>query len=375
MTNPQSGHYDWGAPAQTPAPAQPAAKPERSGALKPILAVLGVVLLLLAGLWVFQKVRPAPVGPLGWDEATLESKLDAGQIRDCNLGADFYDSVGIRNVENCTGTITTAEGYEIRASIYTEQGPNGETTSPSDPELIGWKQSADAGTYVPETLDALVDQTTGSGTRCQMASSKPMLEKVWMMVDGPCEALYPAARQLSNLQTQYDWQRTDHGMFDFSRPDYLEVSPATPSVEAAVYKQGKDEAKPLGEPLAVVDPNNEGSVFAVTGGEVFYGDRPADGSKVCIDATFTLGREISDSSRFRMPSTYVAVFPGGQRVDLDREQSRVRLKQGETADDLRYCGNFVAELKSDEFVAFADDKNGDYATWLVQTTAGGTEGA
>ena len=375
MTNPQSGHYDWGAPAQAAAPAAPERKGGIPGPLKPILAILGVILLLLAGLWVFQKARPAPLGPLGWDEATLASKLDGGQIRDCDLGADFYDSVGIHNVKNCSGTITTADGHEIKASLYTEQGPNGETTSPSDAELIGWKQSADVDTYLPMNLDELVEKATGSGARCQMASNKPMLEKVWLMVDGPCEALYPAARQLSNLQTQYDWQRTDHGLFDFSRPDYLEVNPASPSIEAAVYKQGKDEAKPLGEPLAVVDPNNEGSVFAVTGGQVVSGDRPSDSSKVCIDATFTLGREVNASSRFRMPSTYVAIFPGGQRVKLEREQYNVSLKQGETTDDLRYCGYYVAELQSDEFVAFANDKNGAHATWLVQTNAGGTEGA
>ena len=391
MTYQQPGSYDWGAPAQPaaqpvpqPTAPMPTAPKESKGIpapMKPILAILGVIALVFAGLWVFQKVRPEPVGPLGWDEATLASKLDGGQLTNCDLGNDFYDSVGIHDVKvgdhNCTGVIHSADGSDISATVYTAQGPNGELQSPKDTELVGWKESADANKYVPESLDALEKDTHGSGARCQMAGNKPMLKSLWLSVNGPCEALYPAARQLDNLQTQYDWERSDHGLFDFSKPEYHEVNATSPSVEAAVYKQAKDEAKQLGDPMAVVDTANEGSTFAVTGGKVSLENENSDALTVCVDAEFKLGREVHSSYSFNMPSTVVALFPNGQRVNLDRKQGHIRMKPGETA-QANYCSYFTPEVDANEFVAFVNDEDGEHATWVIdgaRSGGGKTQGA
>lgn len=397
MSTPNNpGGYDWGAPAPQPEPAgstaynaqpttqsttqtwsqtsqqpEPQRQPSESARLpnpvKILLAILAVTALLLSGLFIFQKVRSTPLGPLGWDEATLESKLDGGKITNCDLSQDFYDSVGVTDVRveegYCTGVAKTADGKDIRVTLYTENGPEGEATSPNDPELIGWKQTKDPAEGIPDSLDDLPN-SDGSGYRCQMYSSQPMLKGTWMSASAPCEVLYPMARQLHNLQEQYDFSRKDHGLFDFSRPNYLDVEPVTPTVQADLFKEAVDAAVPLGEGMPVDSVYHDGSMMAVDGGSVEDAE-DGDGKRVCITTSFTLGeRSQSYVPYFETPDAYVAIFPSGQRVELLEEYGRISLHPGDTRSDLHYCSNFTPGITSDSFVAYIADEEG-WMTWVV----------
>lgn len=373
MTTPGNGSYNWGGTTAVNATApQPKRKAGLPGLVKILLAIVAVVIVALASVWFLQKQRPAQNGPLGWDDATLASKLDAGKLQDCDLGDDFYESVGLRDIVfkqgACEGKAKDADGNEFPVRIHTEGGPNGDVAAAGDEALVGWKQSADPAGHIPATLHDVT--SSGDGMRCQMAGNKPILGNFWLAADGPCEALYPVARQITNLQTQYDWSRTDHSLFDFSSPDYLEVNPATPKVETDLYKQAKEAALPLGETFEVDDSDYNGSTFTINGGDVDY----AKNSKVCVDGTFTLGQKADRYTYgFNMPRTPIALFPNGQRVPLyDEDHRSYTLKEGESQ-DLRLCGNdFDADMESNSFAVLVEDDRDQYV-WVIENA--GSENA
>ena len=90
MTTPGNGSYNWGGATGVNATApQPKRKAGLPGLVKILLAIVAVVIVALASVWFLQKQRPAQNGPLGWDDATLASKLDAGKLQDCDLGDDL----------------------------------------------------------------------------------------------------------------------------------------------------------------------------------------------------------------------------------------------------------------------------------------------
>lgn len=379
MTQQNPGSYNWGVP--TPAygagppqpmpPQQPlntqSAKRGLPTTLKVLLTLLAVLALAFAGLWIFQKLRPSPTGPLGWDETTLSSKLEAGKLTECELGTDFYDSVGIKDVEKdyeeCIGTATSSDGAEFTVTLDASASPSGNGKAPKDAELTGWKESTDSSS-VPDEVKDLANDSYGRGQQCTMSSSKPMLQKVELSTNGPCEALYPVARQLNNLQTQYDWERTSHGMFDFGSPEFLEVKAEPQSLVVPVFKQAKDEARGFGDTLEIKDPDYEGTTFTITDGNISSGSSP----RVCAEGEVTLGRNTNEGAyRFNLPDTYVALFPNGQRLQLNAEDYPVRMQEGETKGGLRFCSSYTPEVMSKEFVVFVGSSPDDeYATWVVK---------
>ena len=382
MTQQNPGSYNWGAPGpangagqpqlQQAQPQQPQFnKPAGSGGvpmiLKVALTILVVLALVFAGLWIFQKLRPSPTGPLGWDEDTLVSKLDGGQLAECELGSDFYDSVGVKDVETkdyeCTGTAASADGSDFEVTLNTSSEASDNGKSPKDADLSAWKESAD-GFDVPEEVQDLAVDTYGQGQKCTMSSSQPMFKKVKLSTNGPCEALYPMARQLNNLQTQYDWERTDHGMFDFDSPDFLEVQASPQSLVVPVYTQAKEEAKAFGDKLEVKDGDYDGTTFTITGGNIAGGQS----AEVCVVGDVQLGRKTDEHSyNFNLPNRLVALFPNGQRVSLSAQDYSIRLEEGESKKGLRYCSSYTPEVASNEFVVFVGDSSGGpHATWVIQ---------
>ena len=390
MTQQNPGSYNWGAPspangAGQPQPAQPAQpgqpqqpqfnKPAGSGGvptiLKVALTILVVLALAFAGLWIFQKLRPSPTGPLGWDEETLVSKLDGGQLDECELGSDFFDSVGVKDVAKdsyeCTGTTASADGSDFEVTLNTSSEASSDGKSPKDADLSAWKESAD-GFDVPDEVQDLAVDTYGPGQKCTMSSSQPMFKKVKLSTNGPCAALYPMARQLNNLQTQYDWERTDHGMFDFDSPEFLEVKAEPQSLVVPVYKQAKEEAKAFGDKLEIEDDDYEGTTFTITGGNIAGSQSP----EVCVVGDVQLGKKTGEYAyNFHLPNRYVALFPNGQRVSLNAKDYPIRLKEGESKKGLRFCSSYTPEVASSEFVIFVGDSTGGpHATWVIQDGGG-----
>lgn len=359
------------APAQPTPPAQPAQpaqppQPQRQGlpgVVRGFLILLAVVALLLAALWAFKAFRPAPAGPLGWDDETVASKLDAGRLRDCNLGEDFYASAGIHDVakedQTCSGFVTTAEGDEVRVELRTTKTQLPDPTATGDGELIGWKETKD-----PEKFESVDDQVfpqASNGMACFMASSSPMMSEAWLHAAGPCETLYPLARQLQNLQTQYDFSRTNHGLFDFSKPEFLEVEPASPDVTAKLFADAQGKAKAPGEQLLVDDDRFDNSTLTLKSTEL---QRDGDASaRACAVMDFTLGTRNGYANRFQIPGPLYAIFPNGQTVEMRMtETGGYTLEEGETA-AIEFCGDFEPEIRTERFLVHVAQVDGEDATW------------
>ncbi|MGY6462349.1 hypothetical protein ACXIUA_00185 [Corynebacterium sp. UMB8791] len=356
--------YDWGVPVQQPAAQPHTASTSLRTPLIVVGAVVATIVVVLAGLWVFQAVRPAATSATGWDETQLRGFMEGGEITECDFGSDFYASAGVQRVVQkagmCSGTVTSSDGHNVNIDVRTQYAPEGDAQTIGDPELVGWKETTDPEAFIPQTLKELDGE--GRGMRCQLAGREPILRPIWITVDGPCQLAYPLARQLANLQTFYDFTRIDHGLFDFSRPQYLDVSAPTGEATSALYKDAKQSSIPRENSVALRDAHYDGNTFQISGATI-TGD--GDQQKVCATGTFTLGyARGSWYSRFDLPSL-VALFPSGYRVEL-YFYDHIRLSEGAST-SLEMCGELSTPQDSTEFAVVPLSAKQPGA-WIIDAT-------
>ena len=359
-----SSNYDWGTPpnqfnqpkptAQPTSPAQQtpnesnsavASQPKKSkGPLIGVGAVAAVALVGFAGLSIFQNVRPTPAGPLGWSDEDLASALPQGKITNCEVTPEFWDSVGVKKVSavdgdtDCIGWIPVAGGGELKLQINSSGSlsPDDSSESLSADGLQGWRKDLtnlrSFESYSPENM-------------CTYFSDNYIF-KGSLRVDATCEGLDPIARQIQNIQLQDDFARADHGLFDFSSPEYLEVAPSPVRVTSDYYESTAGTELQEGESAPVDDDDFEGSTIA------FRGLRDTS-EEVCADMNFTLGREVQSSSYFTIPDLAV-VLPTGEPIPLYKEDS-LRLNEGESS-DISFCGtpNDIAIVGSEAYLTTVD---------------------
>lgn len=357
----QNQPYDWGVPSQ-PAngPAQQSAgngappqfgpspqgqqnKPRKN--LKPwayvALAVVVIAALVYAGLWIYQATRGTEKGPLGWENEQIAKHASNNKLADCDLGEEFWNSVGLKDVEvsgneeTCKGWYETADGGEVLVTMKIDSSSSGvsvpdDSVSLSGDGLRGWsaQEKSEEGYLSSEPTE-----------KCTYYSKSGLFVGT-LSTPAKCGALKPLASQLTNLDIQDREATASKDLTDFDSPEYLPVNVEAVEVSSPLWeKLGKNVAK-TGEAQDVKDRDYAGSKITV--------DKiDADGTSVCADATFRLGREDSSFAfRFHVPDMRV-VLPTGSTLSLDRDPERLRLKEGETV-ELTYCG----DLEDSEYLGY-----------------------
>ena len=373
----QSQPYDWGVPSQ---PANgPAQQPAGNGApppqgpqgphggpgpqgpvggqppqgqqdkprknLKPwaftALAVVVIAALVYAGLWIYQSTRGTEKGPLGWDNEQIAKHVSKNKLADCDLGEEFWNSVGLKDVqvsgdeETCQGWYETADGGEVLVTMEIDSSSSGvsvpdDSVSLSSDGLRGW-------TAQEKSEDGYL--STEPTEKCTYYSKSGLFVGT-LSTPATCGALKPLASQLTNLDIQDREATASKDLTDFDSPEDLPVNVEPVEVSSPRWeKLGKHVAK-TGEAQKVRDDGYSGSKITVDKIDV-------DKAQVCADATFRLGRETDRFAfQFHVPDMRV-VFPTGSALKLDRDPERLRLKEGATK-KLSYCG----DLEDAEYVGY-----------------------
>lgn len=348
----QNQPYDWGVPSQ---PANgPAQQPAGNGAppqfgspsqgqqnkprknLKPwaytALAVLVIAALVYAGLWIYQATRGTEKGPLGWENEQIAKHVSSNKLADCDLGEEFWNSVGLKDVEvsgneeTCKGWYETTDGGEVLVTMKIDSSSSGvsvpdDSVSLSSDGLRGWsaQEKREEGYLSSEPTE-----------KCTYYSKSGLFVGT-LSTPAKCGALKPLASQLTNLDIQDREATASKDLTDFDTPEYLPVNVEAVEVSSPLWeKLGKNVAK-TGEAQDVKDDDYAGSKITVDKIDV-------DKAHVCADATFRLGQEADRFAfQFHVPNMRV-VLPTGNAFQLDRDPDRLRLKEGETV-KLSYCGD------------------------------------
>lgn len=335
---PQQTQQTW--PGQQGQPGQQ--PPQGSGGsstkkLKPwlytIVAILVIAAVVYAGLWIYQSVRGTDKGPLGWDNEQIAKHVSGSKLSDCDLGDEFFGSVGIKDVEvsgdetTCKGWYETTGGGEVLVTMEIEDSKS-DVSEPSD--SVSLTRDGLRGWSAEEESSDSISVGTEPAEKCTYYSTSGLFLGT-LSVPASCGALKPLASQLSNLDIQDREATESRDVWDFSSPEYLEVSAQPVEVASPLWKKVGKEPAELGDAQKVEDEDYSGSTITMQKIE------PSD-SEVCAEATFKLGRETSRySSSFEVPTMHI-VLPTGSAFEMDRDPSSLRMKEGETV-KLTYCGD------------------------------------
>lgn len=309
---PPPPQYQWGAPPpHAPPPSQ------RTSGGNTVLVVVGILLLVIVAAGVatyWWLTRPTPPGPLGWNEDTLAQYVDNDMIATCDLGEEFYNSVGISDVtvdgSVCEGWTVSPDGqpsYRVHVEVsrngWQLDSDDAIVSSPSEPLEPHWEQ------YELDTAEWIDSFAVCSMTAKDRATSSVVVES-----NGPCESLYPVAAQLTNLGLQIEGDN----------PDYLAVPAQDYQARSEDYHRVLAEAQEVGggNQQGWVDRFGNPNIINIVG--VSFED---DGT-VCATMDFTLGLNPSSASfdvpelLFWAPNT--TLFVGS------RGEANLRMGEGDT---------------------------------------------
>lgn len=272
-------------------------------------SVVGVLFLSGGGITLYQNQRDIEPSPLGWSDAQVTDVFKDGQLDTCDLGEDFYESVGIRNMrasENgCSGVLDTVEGVPLYVNFRLTSSANPGIFEPYTNHQ-DWEHTFDPESSLPASLDEIQYANT-DGMRCTVVSSRKEFETAEITVHGPCDSLDPLITQLDNLAEQARF--TKRGLFNFGQPHYKAVETESISAASELYRQAREIALQPGEAAIVPQGDFEDSPFAVT--NVWL-----DGDYLHATTEFTLGEKLtSGRSTFSTPNL-VALYPNGEQVGL-----------------------------------------------------------
>lgn len=325
-----------------------------------VVAVVLVAALVAGGLLYRHSQRDAPPGPLGWSADDVADKTDGGDFTDCDFGDDFYESVGIRDSEvhspeKCTGTVHAGTA-RIPVDITTTEAK--EADVPDDagaadlPGLEDWKMLRTSTGGDGEWWD--------NGAACNLYG-RGSLKGVHLRATGDCAFIAPAARQLSNLAKQYEFDTTDHDLFDFSSPEYIEVGTADGKADTEEFSKRLANAKPREEEVDPDTPDFPGSGLKLNEFET-VADTGSGKGKICAHTTYRLGEDVNDAPHFSTPKMWL-MAPTGEVVKLIEPRSSYRMSPGDTH-DIDYCGQTFRSI-SGEFdavlIVFPTDTSGSFS--------------
>lgn len=334
------------------APTAPSEPKKRNTAGLVVGSVLGAIVVVFGGLMAFQQTRDVPPSPLGWSDNEVKEFFEAGELRTCNLGSEFYDSVGVRSVDRgvggCDGLIDSKEGFPLSVTFDPHHRPNGNYTP--DIHHHEWMYREASG---PSTLDG-VPFATRKGAECVMVSNREEYKEVSITVDGPCEAVWPLVTQLDNLAIQNQFAAGNRSVFDFSDPEYKTVETQPVSAATDAYRQARDVALAPGETVEVPEDEFDGSQFTIT--NAWFDDRT-----LRYEAAFTLGsKHTTGRATFYLPDEFVAMFPNGDQFALGTD-ANFSLDVGATE---TFEGESEKSTYSwDEFVIIGTNTDGTKVVW------------
>lgn len=292
-------------------------KPQRNTALLAVVAVVGTLILVFGGLTLWKQMRDVPQPPVALGEDQLAAAFEEDSLASCDLGAEFWESVGVHDVNadrtRCTGYITSQEGLELPVRMSVEAGRSTETDFvPIIHTSNMWLSTKDPEADLPESLEEM-EWRDGGGMRCDAFSTEPALERVRLSIAGPCEPLVTIARQLDNVAEQYAFRPGAKGLFDFSTPAYVSVNPEAPSAVSEFYAAAAAAALPPGERIEVPNQYFDGSTFTAMG---LYNEN--DTYKLQGEFFLGAGRS-SGTQTFYTPEEFTVIYPDGSRVAMKRE--------------------------------------------------------
>lgn len=292
---------------------QPEPKKERNTTRIAVGSVLGAIVVVFGGLAAIQQMRDVPPGPLGWSDKEVGELFEAGELKTCELGDEFYESVGMRDIDSssggCEGFVDSEEGFPFIVTFNPHNRPD--NFYAPDIHHHNWMyHEAD----VPSSLDD-VSYASERGAECTVVSSREEYKELSITVDGPCEAVNPLMNQLDNLADQYQSSSGQRGLFDFSTPEYKEVNAQPVSAAVDAYRQVREMALSPGETVDVPEDVFDGSTFTFT-------DAWFDDGTLHYEAAFTLGTKYSPGrSNFSLPKDIVAMYPNGDQVAFPNDAS------------------------------------------------------
>lgn len=289
-----------------------------------LLACFGAILISALGLAAIELNERFKIGsrlspeealanspaPSEWDEEFLNPVFDQlsedrYQLKSCELGDEFYESVGLKFVSTnqageypCSGWYTTEQGeVEVLIGFWgTAKTYNG---SPKDSALAGWKE-----------------QRTDDGF-CQLNHREGELGDVDIAVRASCEPLYPLARQLTNLAEQH--RAVVQGDKEaWTAQELLDPNPQVASIAAPVYGQRVYDALPFGEPGQVSAADLVGATL--TPSAVYLDDvtdrRGKEIQAVCVDTSFYYGELTASYNDIVLKPELALILPHDHEVPL-----------------------------------------------------------
>lgn len=369
-----SPSYDWGLPHPGSQPTPSATTKKRRRILPPLIVVL-IVALVAVGAFVALNTfaRPSSTGPLGWDEETVSHYFDYDELADCDLGGEFFTSVGLKEMapENgddsspCEGWTAAPDGQpslNVSFSTAASEGVDDSATPVDTPGLEEWGEI-----QREATIGSLY---SGNSATCSLSTDEPGLENVALRTVGPCESLYPLAQQLTNLARQNEFILDDPGFFDREeRPEYVEVATLEYDVYGDDWQEATEDSLALGESVTINERTFVGSQFAVN--EIILPESTDDTAEACVDTTYTLGTNSSNwSNRFNLPDL-VLYLPDGSHSELSSPRGRLTLQEGESA-DVTYCGELPPGMRDAEVLVQAQ-LAGDDDLWASEKSTSAAE--
>ena len=339
---------------QAPQPAQqPEPKKERNTAGIAVGSVLGAIVVVFGGLLAFQQTRDVPESPLGLSDKEVKEFFEAGELSTCNFGDEFYDSVGMRSVDwsvgGCEGLVDSEEGFPFSVTFDPHNRPGGEFKPDIHHHNWMYREAA-----APSSLNDVAFTST-SGAECVMVSNREEYKEVSITVDGPCEAVTPLINQLDNLADQYQFSSNKRSLFDFSAPEYKDVSAQPVSAAIDAYREAREIALAPGETVEVPEDEFDGSQFTFT--NAWFEDRTLH-----YEAAFTLGaKHTPGRSSFSLPNNFVAMYPNGDQVAFPNDAS-FSLDVGATETFQGASEHSMYEW--DEFVIIATNTDGEKVAWV-----------
>lgn len=360
--------YVWTAPEPAP----------KKSKLKPIIiavvSLLAVAALVWGGLMIYKSTKSIDAGPLGWDEETLNDKLSGGNVKDCDLGDDFYASVGVSDLEvfdepesgasRCEGWVSVLNGH-VKVGFDTgKELPTSNMKKTQQDGLSEWRESTDP-------FEAAADPEShsgyGSNARCYMTSRNGRLNKVRLEAAASCDVLYPLAKQLTNIAIQSEALEQERGVFDNTQPTYLDVTPGVATVMSPGYKKFLEDTQSMGESSKVADDDYTGSTFKIesVGFDPATYSEHSQSEELCVYTKFVLGKKNEEyASKFEVPDL-IAYFPNGQATNFSPDERYFRLQEGESK-NLTYCSTVDTEkFVSDRAVLVATSEA--YESGKVET--------
>ncbi|AWB83273.1 hypothetical protein [Corynebacterium liangguodongii] len=339
-----------------------------------IVAVVAVVVTVIA----IRHVWPGAKGPLGWDDEEVARVFAGDRIGTCDLGEEFYASIGISDVsldaENnlCTGYATSA-GVKAPIVVAMDNTAAKGNLQPAPAALTGeglegWMASEQRPEAPEDPTKFFYDR---DGLVCVMYSEAYALEGLTLGTPAGCDTLRPLAVQLNNLASQHESTRsyTDPGstVLALSNDVYDPLSGSALAAGATAELELDDHDKSTMTITSVSAKEEQQSIRYCANATVTMGDYDAAAKKWLSETKKTPGVGSAESGvgdRDFSPSApnVVLTLPDGTRLNMSyKSQDFLSAEPGSQA-PVEYCASVARPAISGGEVIVSTNASKNYST-------------